>query len=117
VNTLVTSTAERRQLARRARDAFPPMGIYAIRNRSSGQVRIASSRNVPGAINRAGFELRMGSHPDKALQADWKRDPAAISFEVIELVKKRADPGFDYAAELSALEAFYRVELCAGSPA
>jgi len=117
VNTLVTSTAERRELARRARDAFPPMGIYAIRNRSSGQVRIASSRNVPGAINRAGLELRMGSHPDKALQADWKRDPAAISFEVIELVKKRADPGLDYAAELSALEAFYRVELCAGSPA
>jgi hypothetical protein len=117
VNTLVTSTAERRELARRARDAFPPMGIYAIRNRSSGQVRIASSRNVPGAINRAGFELRMGSHPDKALQADWKRDPAAISFEVIELVKKRADPGFDYAAELSALEAFYRAELCAESQA
>jgi len=116
MNTFVTSAAERRALSRQARDAFPPMGIYAIRNRASGQLRIASSRNVPGAIRRAGFELRLGSHPDKALQADWKRDPAAIHFEVIELVKERADPGFDYAAELRALETLYRAELCAGSP-
>lgn len=111
------SSAERRQLSRRARDAFPPMGIYAIRNRASGQVRVASSRNVHGAINRIEFELRLGSHPDKALQAEWKRDPAAVTFEVLELVKERTDPGFDYSAELTGLEEIYRAELCTGSDA
>ncbi|MCM5569290.1 GIY-YIG nuclease family protein [Burkholderiaceae bacterium FT117] len=117
MNTFVPSAAERRRISREARDAFPRMGVYAIRSEASGRVRVASSRNVPGAINRIEFELRLGSHPDKALQADWKLNPAAISFEVLELVKERTDPDFDYSAELSALEELYRAELCTRSEA
>jgi hypothetical protein len=30
---------------------------------------------------------------------------------VLDLVKERADPGFDYSAELTALEEIYRAEL------
>jgi hypothetical protein len=112
-----TSAAERRDISRRARDAFPPLGVYAIRNRTSGRVRVAASRNVRGAINRIEFELRLGSHPDKTLQEEWKRDPDAITFEVLEWVKERADPAFDYQAELTALEELYRAELCPGSRA
>jgi len=66
--------AVRRTLARQARDAFPPMGVYAIRELASGRVRVGASRNVPGTINRIRFELRHGGHPDKALQSAWKRE-------------------------------------------
>ena len=59
---LFPHSADRRALARRARDAFPPMGVYAVRNRATGHVRVKSSRNVPGAINRPTFELRQGCH-------------------------------------------------------
>jgi hypothetical protein len=104
MSTSVTSAADRRRLAREVRDAFPPMGIYAIRNRASGSVRVASSRNVHGAINRIQFELRLGKHRDRQLQAEWAGDPSSITFEVIELVKERDDTAFDYAAELKALE-------------
>ena len=102
------SKTERRELARQARDAFPPMGIYAIRHRSGGRVILGSSRNVPAALNRAQFELRMGTHADRDLQAEWNRQGAdGILFEVVELLKERQDPDFDYAGELKALEAVH----------
>jgi len=107
-----SSSTFRRALARQARDAFPPMGVYAIRDHATGTVRVATSGNVPGAINRARFELRHRSHKDKALQAAWDRDgPERFSFEVLALVKERSEPGFDYAGELAELEALYRAEL------
>lgn len=113
-----TSGADRRQLARRARDAFPPMGVYAIRDRTTGRVRVAASRNVHAAINRMVFELRFGSHPDRALQAEWNRGGAErFSFEVLELVKERSDAAFDYAAELRLLEELHRTELGVGEAA
>ena len=104
--------SERRELARQARDAFPPMGVYAVRDRVTGAVRVASSRNVHSAINRALFELRQGVHRDAAMQAAWRRDGAQrLVFEVLELVKERSEAGFDYAAELKELEALHRALL------
>jgi hypothetical protein len=106
------SPAERRELSRKARDAFPPMGVYAIRDRVNGSVRVASSRNVHAAINRAQFELRQGQHKDRDLQQAWRHDgPGRIAFEVLELVKERTEAGFDYGAELKALEALHRAML------
>lgn len=109
-----SSAAERRAISRAARDAFPPMGIYAIRDEGSGVVRVRASRDVYGAINRAQFELRLGSHADRALQSGWNRDPAGFRFEVLELVRERKEPGFDHAGELRLLEELHRAELCAG---
>ena len=109
---MTKTDSTRRALARQARDAFSPMGVYAIREFATGRVRVGASRNVPGAINRIRFELRHGSHPDKDLQAAWRRDgPEGFSFEVLALVKERSEPGFDYGVELKELEALYRDEL------
>lgn len=104
--------AEKRARSRAARDAFPPMGIYAIR--FEDQVLVGSSRNVPGILNRIQFGLRMGTHPDRKLQAAWDRLGAeAFRFEVLELLEEHSDPDFDYAAELRALEQLYREEFAA----
>lgn len=103
---------DRRVLARRARDAFPAMGVYAIRNCATGQVYVKSSRNVPGAINRLTFELRQGCHRDRDLQALWDaRGAEGVKMEMLELVRERNDPAFDYDAELALLEALYGLEL------
>jgi hypothetical protein len=94
---------------RQARDAFPPMGIYAIRDRASGHLLLGASRNVHAALNRARFELGMGKHGDRVLQAEWHRSGVeGLAFEVLELVKEREDAGFDYASELKALEQIHR---------
>ena len=85
------------------------MGVFAIRNRASGHVLLGASRNVHAALNRARFELRMGKHPDCALQAEWNRSGLdELVFEVLELVKEREDAAFDYGGELKALEQIHR---------
>lgn len=100
---------DRRAIVRELRDAFPAMGVYAVRARESGHVLVGSSRNVHASLNRVRFELRMGSHKDRVLQAEWKRGgEAALSFEILEMVKERDDPDFDYAAELRGLEQIHR---------
>ncbi|UKE79165.1 GIY-YIG nuclease family protein [Xanthomonas graminis] len=102
--------------ARQARDAFPPMGIYAIRDRASGHSLLGASRNVQAALNRARFELGMGKHADRVLQAAWNRSGLqGLVFEVLELVKERENAGFDYAGELKVLEQIHR-ELQALAP-
>ena len=72
------------------------MGIYAIRDRATGHLLLGASRNVHAALNRARFELRMGKHADRVLQAEWNRSGVdGLAFEVLELVKEREDAGFD----------------------
>ena len=101
----------RRQITRQAVDAFPRMGVYAIRDRETGKVLVGSSRNVDGAINRAQFELRMRSHSNKVLQAAWNSSGAQrFTFEIIDLLKQHADPNFDYPNELRLLEQLYQAE-------
>ena len=103
------SRSSRRAAARQARDTFPPMGIYAIRHRASGHLLLGASRNVHAALNRARFELRMGKHPDRVLQAEWNRTGVeGLAFEVLEFLKEREDEAFDYAGELRALEQIHR---------
>ena len=103
------SRSARRAAARQARDTFPPMGIYAIRDRASGHLLLGASRNVHAALNRARFELRMGKHADRVLQAEWNRNSVdGLAFEVLELVKERENAEFDYASELKALEQIHR---------
>ena len=85
------------------------MGIYAIRDHASGHRLLGASRNVHASLNRARFELRMGKHADRVLQAEWNRSGVdGLAFDVLELVKEREDAGFDYAGELKALEQIYR---------
>lgn len=107
--------AERRRLAREARDAFPPMGVYAVRDLATGRVLVGSARDVHARMNRIRFELRLGKHADQELQAAWRQDPGRIAFDVLEMVKERKDEGFDHAGELRLLEELYRGELCGGA--
>jgi hypothetical protein len=103
------STKNRRDISRQARDAFPPMGIYLIRDKETGQVLVASSRNVYGAMNRIQFELRLRSHSNKTLQEKWNvGGPDRFDFEILELLKERDDVDFDYIEELCVLEQLYR---------
>lgn len=81
------------------------MGVFQIRNKFSGKVLIDSSINVPGKINRHTLQLKIGSHSNKTLQADWKEfGPDAFEFETLEPLEPRDDPNYDYAADLSVLE-------------
>ena len=108
----ILSAQARRELARQYKQAFPCMGIYALRCDAAGLLRLGSSRNAEGTLNRLRFELVRGAHRDRALQQAWSTHGAeAFRFEVIDRVKERDDPAFDYDAELASLLALWRSEL------
>lgn len=85
-----------------------PMGIFQIRNAVSGKVLIGKSTDLPGIINRHRFELQMGGHMNKELQADWNRLGAdAFAFEILDELTPRPEPDYNYAEDLSQLEAMW----------
>lgn len=106
------SPTERRTRVRAYKDAFPPMGIYAVRHAASGRAWIGASPNVDGMLNRIQFELKMRGHRDASLAGAWARTGGeGFAFEVLERVKRRDDPAFDYGAELQTLLALWQAEL------
>lgn len=106
------SAQTRRERIRDYKQAFARMGVYAVRNTATQRVWLGASRNVDGALNRIRFELAQGAHRDASLAQAWRRHGAgAFTFEVLDRVKQRDDPAFDYEAELQSLLALWRLEL------
>ena len=82
------SPQARRELTRQYKQAFPPMGVYAVRCDAAGLLRLGSSRNAEGSPIRLRFELGRGAHRDRALQQAWNTHGAdAFRLEVIDRVK------------------------------
>lgn len=103
---------QKRELMRQYRDTGPAVGIYVIRNLANQRVFVGGSMNVQGSINRERFELDLKSHRNAKLLQDWLQyGPENFTFEVIDVVKKREDPAFDYQGELAALLDMWREEL------
>jgi hypothetical protein len=112
ISAPVSAGRSRSELKKLYRETPPSMGVYTIRNLSSGRVIVLASMNVHAAMNRARFELDRRCHRDKQLQQDWLTlGPDHCRIEIIDLVKRRDDPAFDYKTELAGLLAMWREEL------
>ncbi len=103
----------RSDLKRKYREEGAAMGIYAVSNTRNGKVLIGGTMNLPGAINRAQFSLKLGSHSNRELQREWKEMGAdAFTFEVLdELERSDPDPSHDYRDDLAALEVMWLEKL------
>ena len=56
--------------------------------------------------------LKIGSHTNKALQADWNEfGPEQFALEVLEEVQRRDDPSFNLSDELVLLEMIWLEKL------
>lgn len=96
---------DRKDAKRRYRETPPQRGIVAIRNLVSGRVFLGSASDLHGKLDRERFVLRLGGHPNRALQEDWNRlGPDAFAFEVLELLAVPDDPGWDAEEALRVLE-------------
>ena len=108
--------ARRKALLQAYKLAFPPMGIYAVRNRVSGRMLIEQSANTTGALNRHLTQLRLGMHRIRALQEDWRElGEDAFVFEVLQAQEERAEPTFDYASEREEMLQAWRERVPPGS--
>src|SRR5215471_14640341 len=62
---------KKRELKREYKLNHRPMGVYQIRNVVNEKVLIGAALDLPGIFNRHRFQLKMGNHPNTALQAEW----------------------------------------------
>ena len=103
---------DRKARARQYKDTPRPAGIFAVRNTASGRSLIGPTPDLPGMLNRQRFQLEMGSHPDRELQADWNAlGPDAFAFEVLDRLDPGDDPGADQAGELRVLHEMWTEKL------
>jgi hypothetical protein len=95
---------ERKALIRQYMERRPEMGVFQVRNTANGKVLIGSSADLPSMLNRQRAQLRLGAHPDRGLQADWRTFGAeAFVFETLDRLSRPEDPSYDPAADLAAL--------------
>ena len=88
------------------------MGVFLIRNEVDDKVLIAAGLNLPGTINRHKIQLHHGIHPNKRLQQDWNEFGSNnFSFEIVDELAPRDEPGINYQEELDRLEDFWMERL------
>lgn len=79
------------------------MGVYQVKNRLNGKVYLDASLNLEGALDKERFILKLGSHYNKQLQADWNAlGPDAFEFSILEVLAPSDEP-LDYKSELAVL--------------
>lgn len=99
---------DQRALKKAYKESPRPMGVFVVRNRTSGKVFLGTSQDLPGALNRHRFQLKMGSHQNRALQADWNSlGEEAFEIELLDELKPREGAPVDPERELSVLLALW----------
>ena len=102
----------RKELNREYIKRVKPAGIYQVKNMANGKMLLGSSLNLEGPLNRHKFMLKIGSHTNKTLQADWNElGQNTFVFEVLEEVKMKEDPNFNLQDELTLLEMIWLEKL------
>ena len=95
----------RKELNREYAERAKPAGVFQVKNLANGRVLLGSSLNLEGSLNKHRFMLKISSHTNKALQADWKEfGPEQFTFDILEEVQRKEDPRFNLSDELALLE-------------
>jgi hypothetical protein len=110
------SKDRRRELVREYKERKPQRGVYAIRCTATGEVWASASPKLDSQQNSTWFQLRMGGHPNRALQAAWNaHGEAAFSYEIAAELDDAERSDYALKADLKALEAEQREKLGANA--
>ena len=95
---------KKKELKREYQQNHTPMGVYQIRNIVNDKVLIGKALNL-GVLNGTKLQLNAGSHPNKALQSDWREfGSESFVFEILDELSATEGPEHDYRADLAFLE-------------
>ena len=98
----------KRELKKNYKHTLQPMGIYIVTNLVNNKILIGRSSNLPGRINRFKFGLKYGTESNRELLEDYKKyGEENFSFGILDELKPKDDPSFDYAEELKVLEGMW----------
>jgi hypothetical protein len=80
--------ASKKDLIREYKERKARPGIFAVRCLADKAAWIDASRNLDTQQNGIWFQLRMGNHMNRKLQAAWHKHGAdAFHFEILEIVE------------------------------
>lgn len=108
----------RKALTREYKRTPKEMGVYAIRNTSTGKRFVAASRDIQARFNRHRLELKMQSdRSSPSLQSDWTNLGAeAFDFETLDVLKPDDAPDYDPTDDLEVLEQLWLDKLAPFEP-
>lgn len=99
---------KKKELKNAYKQTHTQMGIFQIRNLVNEKVLVGSSLNLPGALNLNKFQLVMGNHQNRLLQAEWQEFGAErFVFEILDELSATEGAEQDYKADLAFLEEFW----------
>ena len=102
----------KKKLKEEYKQTHTPMGIYQIRCLANGKVLLGAALNLPGILNSNRFQLKLGKHPNKRLQADWSRfGGEKFSFEILDELVATEGADYDYREDLASLEGLWLEKL------
>lgn len=102
----------RRELQEAYKQRKFKMGVFQIRNTVNNKIWVDSSTNLEAIWNRNRLQLNLGSHPNLALQKDWKElGEANFVYEILAEVQEQAGKIVDYNKEVKELKELYLEEL------
>lgn len=109
------SKLDRRDAVRRYKERKIPVGVFSIRCTATGESWVAASRNLDQQQNGLWFSLRLGSNPNKPLQAAWRtHGETAFAFERLEVIEPEDLSATALALRLKDAERRWREKLGAG---
>lgn len=107
------NNARKKDLIRAYKEQAVSQGVFAVRCAASGQVWVSASPNLEKQQTSLWFGLRMGGHPNKAMQAAWAaHGQDAFSYEVLEALEVADDtPAYVVRSRLKDRETHWRQAL------
>ncbi len=109
---------DRKEMTRQYKETPRPAGIFRVRNAAAGKSFVGSTTDLPAMLNRQRFQLEHGSHADRELQKEWNESGAdAFTFETLDELKPRTEPGYDPADDLGVLLEMWLEKLTASGEA
>jgi hypothetical protein len=103
-----TVAMDRKELIRKYKETPRPMGVYRVRNMKTGKTLIGTSLDHNAALNRHRAQLRMGGHPNRALQIDWNEmGQEEFEFEILDTLAPSELPDYDPTDDLKMLETMW----------
>lgn len=103
---------DKKEIKNRYKRQPPDMGIYQVKNLASGKVYIGRALDLNGRINSERFQLKNGLHMNRELQGDFNAlGEGEFSFEIVDRLPVKEDPGYDHDGDLRTLEAMWLEKL------
>ncbi|MGA2506855.1 MAG: GIY-YIG nuclease family protein [Chitinispirillaceae bacterium] len=102
----------KKEMIRNYKQTVQPMGIYRIKNLKNGRIFIGSAKDLRGIINSNKFQLKSGRHFNRELQKDFdETGEEGFSFDILDYLKPKEEPNYDYTGELKVLEEMWLEKL------